>query len=181
MRLFRVHLWDPRARAGEPFSAGFIPPQQGYGRWDNPELYTLRYAARSPEGAIIESFGAHAVWRDDMFRTGAGDAVRALSTFEVPDDTVLADLADPALLLELGARVTDVSRREPRVTQRLAARLYASHRFDGIAWWSFFHPHESLVALFQPDEARVVTTAPLSLDTPEVVRAAELVVRSIER
>lgn len=181
MLVHRVHLWHADAKPSEPYSAEFIPPQQGYGRWDNPDLYTLRYLATSPEGAIIEAFGSHAIWREDMFRTGdSSHTIRALSTFDLPEDTVFADLSDPRLLIEYNVTVTEVVKRNPRATQRLAARLFQSHEFDGIAWWSYYQPSLTLIALFQPDEAQLVDTVPLSLDLSEVQEAARLVVRTIE-
>lgn len=176
---YRVHLWEPGAKPGAPYSAEFIPPQ-GYGRWDNPDLYRLRYLATSPEGAIAETFGSHATWTPAMLHAELKpDRTRALTVFEAAENPKLAELADPQTLLQYGVRVTDVVRRELRVTQLLAARLYDSGDYEGISWWSFYHPSISLVALFQPDSLRVVDTVPLSIDSAEMRAAASLIVREI--
>ena len=65
------------------------------------------------------------------------DRTRALTVFEAAETPRLAALADPQTLLQYGVRVTDVVRRELRVTQRLAARLYDSGDYEGISWWSY--------------------------------------------
>lgn len=183
MRLYRVHPWADGAADAEPYGPLFLPPGQGRGRWDNPDLYSLRYFAAAPSGAVAETFGSLARWSEEMFRVPRNpEAVRALSTYEVPEGTALAQLADPQVLcdLEVG-RVTDVIERNTRRTQRLAARVFELGDWDGISWWSYYHPSITLVATWDSARIRCVDTQVLSLDTDAVKDAAELIVRSVRR
>lgn len=181
MRLFRVHPWIEDSSPREPYGPLFIPPGQGYGRWDNPDLYQLRYFGTTPEGAIAETFGSLARWSDAMLRVPTSpEATRALSTYTLPDDMHLADLDDPEVLLELGVgAVTDVVGRQRRRTQRLAARIFESGDWGGIRWWSYYRPEISLVATWADDTLRCVGTSPLKVRDDAVVQAARLIVRSV--
>lgn len=181
MLLHRVHPWIPGAASTEPFGALYMPPGQGAGRWDNPDLYSLRYCATTAEGAVAESFGHLSTWSAGMFRVpGNDEAIRAISTYEFSGTTRLADLADPRVLQDLGVRrVTDVTERDKRRTQRLAARIFERDEWDGILWWSYYHPSITLSATWTSKGLDCVDTKPLSLQTAEVQAASQLIVRAI--
>lgn len=181
MRLFRIHPWIAGTRDTDPYGALFIPPGQGAGRWDNPDLYALRYFAHTPEGAVAETFGHLATWSTAMFRVpGNEEATRALSTYELPDAARLAELADPEVLHALGIRrVTEVTERNKRRTQRLAARLFDSGAWDGITWWSYYHPSITLSATWMTENVTCVSTQPLCLDDAAVQAASQLIVRAL--
>lgn len=181
MLLHRVHPWIEGTDPTEPYGALFVPPGQGSGRWDNPDLYTVRYLSTSPEGAIAETFGALAAWSPAMLRVPSHpDAVRALSTYEMPDTLRLADLDDPAQLVELGIpRVTDVVARNTRRTQRLAARIHERGTWDGISWWSFYHPSITLVATWRTEDIELRETSALDVGDAAVQDAARRLVREI--
>lgn len=183
MHLYRVHPWIPGTEPHEPYGAMYIPPGQGAGRWDNPDLYSLRYFSTTPEGAVAETFGALAAWSADMLSVPiAPDAVRALSTYELADDVRLADLDDPAELVSLGVRrVTEVVQRDKRRTQRLAAKIHESGAWDGISWWSYYHPSITLVAMWREDGIAATETAPLNVSGPDIAEAARLLVREVRR
>lgn len=109
---------------------------------------------------------------------GDPTAVRAVSTYSVPEGTRWADLADPAALTRLGVgRVTDVTRRDLRPTQRLAERIHASGEWDGIAWWSYHQPEIELAATWVERSLECQATDPLTITDDVVVEAAELIVR----
>lgn len=181
MLLYRVHPWIDGVEPSAPYGPLFIPPGQGAGHWDNPDLYTLRYFSTTPEGAIAETFGHLATWSSGMLLVpSSDDAVRALSTYEISDSTRLADLADPERLTALGIlRVTEVTERNKRRTQRQAARIYDQGTWDGIAWWSYHHPAITLVATWLEKGIRCTQTRPLSIEAPEITRASQLIVRTV--
>lgn len=181
MRLYRVHPWVDGAGPREPYGPLFIPPGQGYGRWDNPGLYQLRYFSSTPEGAIAETFGSLAQWSDEMFLVPANPrATKVLSTYTLTDAAPFADLADPAVLTELGvARVADVTARHLPRTRRLAARIFESGVWGGITWWSFDHPEITLMATWIDVGLVCEDTAPLTVQDDAVADAANLIVRSI--
>lgn len=183
MRLYRVHPWVDGVDPVEPYGALFTPPGQGAGRWDNPDLYSLRYFAATPAGAVAETFGALAQWSEGMLRVPArSDAVKALSIYEIPDFARLTDLADPEVLLSLDIhRVTDVIERNKRRTQRLAAGIYGSGDWEGISWWSYYHPTITLVATWLDEGIDVVETLPLDMTDDVMQQAAGLIVRVIRR
>lgn len=181
MLLYRVHPWIEGVDSTAPCGPLYIPPGQGAGRWDNPDLYALRCFSTTPVGAIAETFGHLATWSAGMLLVPGGDgAVRALSTYEIPDASRFADLADPDVLRELGVgRVTEVTERNKRRTQRLAATIYDRGSWEGISWWSYYHPSITLVATWLEDGISCTETRPLSVDAPEVVEAARLIVRTV--
>ena len=181
MRLYRVHPWDRQAKPEEPYGPLYVPPGQGFGRWDNPDLYELRYFSTTPEGAVAETFGALPTWSPAMLRfPGPPSLPRALSTYELPDDARIADLADTATLARLNVtRVTDVSQRDKRRTQRLAAAIFTTGDWDGISWWSYYHPTITLVATWRSDGLELIGTEELSCDHDAVRTAADLIVRRI--
>lgn len=181
MQLYRVHPWIDGVDPAAPDGALHIPPGQGAGRWDNPDLYALRYFATTPEGAVAETFGHLAIWSAGMLLVpSSGDAVRALSTYEIPDPVRLADLADPEVLTTLGIhRVTEVTERNKRRTQRRAAMIHDQGAWDGISWWSYYHPAITLVATWLQDGIRCTDTRPLSIDAPEIADAARQIVRAV--
>lgn len=183
MRLHRVHPWVEGAAPEEPYGALFIPPGQGSGRWDNPDLYELRYFSTTAEGAIAETFGALGTWSAQMLAVPSrSGAVRALSTYEIPDGSRLADLADPQELVDLRIpRVTHVVERNTRRTQRLAARMFEGGELDGITWWSYYHPSITLVATWLGEGVDHVSTVPLDIEDEAVREAAALIVRAIRR
>lgn len=181
MLLYRVHPWIDGVDPSAPYGPLFIPPGQGAGRWDNPDLYALRYFSTTADGAIAETFGHLAGWSSAMFTVpGPHDARRALSTYEFPDPIRLTDLADPEVLTGLGIRrVTDVIERSTRRTQRLAARIFEDGAWDGISWWSYYHPTVTLIATWRQADLRCTATRPLTLEDADVEGAARLIVRSL--
>nr|WP_271211167.1 RES domain-containing protein [Rhodococcus wratislaviensis]GLK36938.1 hypothetical protein GCM10017611_37970 [Rhodococcus wratislaviensis] len=97
-------------------------PQRG-GRIDHPD-YHVWYLSRLAEAACGESFGNLARWEASMleFPLLPGSR-RALGVFELPDDLRVLDLDDPAQLVRLGLRPTQVVARNLTVTQGWGHRI----------------------------------------------------------
>lgn len=139
MRLWRTVPLDRRAAATAPGGALWFPrEQQGYGRHDNPDLYGCLYVAEDAVSAVAEPLAA--------FRgTGALTAPMlvhlgrplALAALELPDDVVVVDLDDPAVLAAHALRPSRVANRDRTATQEIAADLYrAEDEAVGLRWWS---------------------------------------------
>jgi hypothetical protein len=174
--LWRVFPWDPAAAPGEPFSPGFVPPAQGSGRFDVPATPVL-YLAESPEHAVaekIQRFRGQELEPWDLTEFGR---TLALVPVELPPAAAsrVADLCDPATLLEYGIRPDQVAARSRETTRALAAGLHARGR-AGLRWWSSLCGEWHAVTLFLdrvPDGGlRWGEPDPLSLGHPAVREAA---------
>lgn len=178
--LWRVFPWDPDARAGDPFSPGFVPEPTGRGRFDLPaRLSGVVYLAESPAHALAEMIHP---WRgrsiDDRHLTRAGRRLAVVPVVEGPASAELADLCDPATLDRLDVAPDHVASRLRDRTQPIARRVWHSGA-AGLRWWSRFWGdwHTTVVfvrraeeretpLLFGPPEA-------LAIDSPAVEEAAE--------
>ena len=174
---WRVFPWDPEAADGKPYSAGWIPQAQGQGRFDRPQSASgVVYLAETPIHAVaemIQHYRGHAL--DDRDLAIAGHRL-ALARAEIPAELVarLADLCDPATLLELGIRPDETAAVSRRTTQSIADHIYRA-RFAGLRWWSALRGEWHTLVLF-PNRLRNLRPRfdppePLEL-THEAVRAA---------
>jgi len=183
MRLYRVFPHDPAARPGAPGHVDHTPPQ-GRGRWDNPERYVARYFAASPEGAVGEAFGNLAEWSPAMFEM-PGIGRRALAAFEAPEGLRRFDFDDARNLVRIGVRPSRVVARDTARTQRLAAELFESGEWDGVAWWSFHWPDWTNVMLWDAPEApapvELRSIERLDLGSPSVQEARAVLGRKLVR
>lgn len=171
--LFRVFGWSPDTPA-DPFR---VPrTRQGGGRHDDPERYTALYLAREAVGAVAEAIQA---FRGQELTAAAfvrPDGTRR--SLAVVDDTALpplVDLDDPAVLVERGLRPSGVATALRRVTQRIAGDAFDDGA-TGLSWWSTLEASWTNVTLFRERLAvlpNVVEAAPLTVDLPAVVEAAE--------
>lgn len=181
MLLHRVILFDDTAADGEAGSPTYLHRPQGASRWDNPAQYDAWYFSTSSEGAVGETFGNLAQWGSEMFAHPSG-LRRAIATYSIPDSLATFDFDDPANLLAIGMRPSQVVTRNTPYTQSRAAALFEEHRWAGVRWWSFHRPSWSNVMLWAaPGEApaRVESVAPLDLASPAVVDAARSLVRPL--
>lgn len=191
MLVYRVFFYDPSAKAGHSGHPQHLHRPQGKGRWDNPDLYDSWYLARSPEGAIGESFGNLERWSSAMFDTGTPGLRRALATFSVPDELAVFDFDDATNLRSIGMRPSEVVIRNTPVTQRRAAAVFGelgpdgSRRWQALQWWSYQHPRWTNLMLWSTAEApapiSLASVDPLALDSPAVVEAAEVLRRPLPR
>ncbi len=180
MKLYRVFPWDIDA-ADDEFGGALYAPPTNAGRIDNADLYSTLYLASHPEAAVAESLGRLRVWRHASFFRGGVQV--ALAAYELPDDTLIADLTSVAVLTKLGVqRAPDVVSRDREDTQSLARTLYGSGRYAGISWWSYYAPDWTCVALWDRVGLRLRDT-PIRLDEndPAVAVAADALPRQLFR
>ena len=177
MRLFRVFVAQAGARPRAPGHALHIPAhRQGRGRIDNPDLYSVLYAADSPVGAIAEVFGDLTVWTDLMFEAGAGH-VRALAEFQLDRERV-CDLDDPHELVARGLRPSRIITPDRETTRSWARALYEERRFAGARWWSRYDSRWATVGLWKTSRLKLVRVERLHRAHPAVEEAAETLART---
>jgi RES domain-containing protein len=175
--LWRVFPWDPRAPDGEPFSASFVPGSQGSGRFDVPATRVV-YLAESPGHAVaekIQRFRGQELEAFDLVEFGRTLALVAVEPSRAVRERV-ADLCDPATLLELGIRPDQVAARSRETTRAIAAALHARGR-SGLRWWSSMWGEWHAVTLFldrvEEGALRWSEPDPLALDHPALRDAAD--------
>ena len=178
--LFRVFPWLTGAKIAEPGGALHTPPQGG-GRIDNPGLYAVLYLGGDPAGAIAEAFGRFPEWTSAVFEGSPSlpGSVRALAQFRFPDDVPVCNLDDPAQLLALGLRPSDIVSRDYAVTRTWARRIHDRRRWKGLSWWSYYNPEWFSFGLWDIAGLRLEAVRPLSPEDPDVVEASKKIVRRI--
>jgi RES domain len=155
VQLFRVypHLDSATARdrPGHPLFADRA--LQGFGRFDNPDLYAALYVASTGSAAIGETFQSIRTWTADMLaHPMLPGSERRLATYLFDEDRhQLLDLDDAQTLVEYRLRPTDVVIRNRHVTQRLAAQVWDRHRFAGISLWSNVRPQWQVHVIWNID------------------------------
>lgn len=175
---WRVFPWDREARAGAPFSASWVPRAQGQGRFDRPHTGAgVVYLAETPVHAVaerIQHYRGQTLDDRDLFVSGYR---LALVRAEISADLFerLADLCDPATLLEMDIRPDETAAADRRTTQSIAARVYVA-RFVGLRWWSALRGEWHTLVLF-PDRVeglaiRFDVPEPLHLSHDAVVMAS---------
>ncbi|NLG55917.1 MAG: RES domain-containing protein [Rhodococcus sp.] len=184
MLVYRVFPYLASAHEGKPGHPLYSHSPQRGGRIDHPD-YHVWYVSRLAEAACGESFGNHTTWHDSMldFPLIPG-ARRALGVFELPDDLRILDLDDPAQLVRLGLRPTQVVTRNLAVTQAWGQRVWSEcdphthdRRWDAVSWWSYHRPVWTVLASWrQPDLVRVDD---LDFEHPAMIDAAKTLQRPI--
>jgi hypothetical protein len=179
VRLYRAFPWDTNAAADQPGGAFFCPTSE-QGRFDNHKIYRGLYLSRSAQGAVGERFGGYARWRPALFTDRQGRRF-SLATYELPDEIAIADLDSVDMLVAQDIkRVTQVATEDRSVTQPIAARIFASSTYVGLAWWSMLHADWSNVLLWSRSGLSLVDEPdPLSIGHRAVVTAAAQLPRPI--
>ena len=190
LQLFRCYPRVPGARKGKPGHWSYVPTPQLHGRWDNSDLYDSWYFSRTAIGAIAESFYNKRQWIPEVFLTPAGKP-RAIAEFRYSGPAPL-NLDDAHMLVELGARPSEVVVQDLGKTQSLARRIFercgeggvADTAAGGIEWWSSQLPSEVSVLLWgsdgqPPAGLELVGIQALSVDHPAVVEAASRLYRTL--
>lgn len=190
MLVYRVFFYNPTAKPGQSGHPEYLHKPQGRGRWDNADLYDSWYLAKSPEGAIGETFGDLDRWTPGMFTTGMVDLRRTLATFSVPDDLAVFDFDDPTNLQRISMRPSEVVIRNRPALQRRAAVLFDETNSDGsrawqaLQWWSYHHPRWTNLMLWStgPAPAPLILkdVTDLTIATPAVVDAADVLRRPLK-
>jgi hypothetical protein len=178
LALHRVFPWDERAPAGLPFSPSYVPARQGSGRFDLADGAVL-YLGESPEhpvGEVLQGFRGRPFRESALRRFGHP---LALVRVEVPDDLAagIVDLDDPARLVALFLRPSDVASDDRSRTREIAARLH-ERGATGLRWWSKLSGdwHSVVLFLARAPVARLAIGAPelLTPRHPAVVAACRL-------
>jgi hypothetical protein len=179
--LYRVLPYLHDAERGEPGHPLHVPPSIGAGRIDNPERYDVLYVGDNPACAVAEAFGWAPRWTAGLLRgpPALPGSMRALVTYELPDDTAICDLDDADRLVELALRPSRVVTRDRAVTQAWALDLFARGEFVGARWWSYYDPEWGSLGLWAPAQLTVAHVAPLTVDHPALLDAAAAIVRVI--
>jgi hypothetical protein len=146
--LWRVFPWDAEAPAGSPFSPDAIPIGQGSGRFDIPDLTSVRYFAETPEHAVAEVIQG---LRNQSL--DAADLIRvyplALTTATLPTFVAasIVDLCDPQALLRVGVRPDELASTDTTVSQAVARAVFRT-KAAGFRWWSALSGDWHTVVLF---------------------------------
>lgn len=161
--LWRVFPWDQGAAPGAPYSASFVPPRQGAGRFDLPDAAVL-YLAESPEHAVAERIQG---WRGQQLEPfDLTDGVHPLAlvavTLPASVGAALADCCDPAVLVQLGVRPDELASRDLARTRAIAL-VIGERGHTGLRWWSSLGGDWHTVVLFMDR----VETAGLTWGEPE--------------
>jgi hypothetical protein len=132
------------------------------------------YFSDKAEGAVGEAFGNFAEWSEDLF---AGPPIlpasrRSLGIYELDEEASILDLNDPAVLLRLGLRPSDVVARVRQTSQAWALRVYQEGKWAGIKWWSRWEPSWGSFALWDVTRLRVHDVMRLSRDHLAVAQAS---------
>ncbi|HZT84016.1 MAG TPA: RES domain-containing protein [Gaiellaceae bacterium] len=178
MILHRCFAWNERARPDRPDGALWFPrPYQGDGRHDNVDLYGCLYLSEQAISCIVEQlarFRGQRLLPALLRRRGLS---LALAELELPDDAVLVDLDDPAVLRRERLRPSRVATRAREVTQPQARALYERHAgAAGLRWWSTFEAQWLNVTVFDRAAAdlRLVSVRKLAVEDAEIVAAADV-------
>jgi hypothetical protein len=137
--LWRVFPWDPRARAGGPYSPAYLPAQSGQGRFDLPLQGTASswYFAETPEHAVgekIQDLRGQSLMDEFLLERGYR---LALCSVELSDGVPIADFCISSHLMERDVLPDRLAYRDRDVTRAIVRRLReADPHLAGFRWWS---------------------------------------------
>jgi hypothetical protein len=175
--LHRCLAWNERAAPAAPDGALWFPrPYQGEGRHDNPAVYGCLYLSEQPLSCVVEQLARFRGQRLTAPLLRRRGRPLALAQLEVPDDTELVDLDEPAVLRRKRLRPSRVATRERGVTQPQALALHEEHGDAlGLRWWSTFEAQWLNVTLFDraASALRLVSVRALDIADDEIAAAAE--------
>ena len=181
MLLYRVFPHHAAASLGEPGHPLYVHPDQGRGRWDNPDVYSAIYTAGSPSGAIGETFAGLSTWSGAMlpFPSVPG-SVRALGVYGLEEEAnALLDLDDARMLLQRGLRPTDVVIRNRPRTQAIARAVHAEAAWAGMSWWSMHRPQWTLYVIWIPELLSVERVEPIA-GHPALLDSSRLLAKYVD-
>ena len=184
--VWRVFPWEPRARAGAPFSPSWLPPQSGHGRFDLPRRLGASswYFAETPEHAVaerIQDLRNRRLFEETLFEHGHRLALVAV---ELKVDVAPVDLCDPVVLAQRGIAPDRLAYRDRDVTRRIAAALHEDQSVPGLRWWSAFFGEWHTIALYSDrlEAGEIVFGEPeaLQLRSPAVLAATAALAIELE-
>jgi hypothetical protein len=174
---WRCFPWDPGAAPGAPFSPDYLQAGQTTGRFDLGDHPSVRYLAGSEAhaiGEVIQGFRGATLTPAHLKRHGWP---LALAAFEVPCSIIekVADLGDPAVLLELERRPEELAHHDRVVTQGIARQVHDAG-YAGLRWWSALTGAWTSTVLFadrvSADDLTISLPVPITLKSASVVEAA---------
>jgi len=176
--LHRCLAWNERAAPDRPDGAVWFPRlYQGEGRHDNPLVYGCLYLSEQPLSCVVEQLARFRGQRLTPALLRRRGLPLALAELELPDDTQLVDLDEPAVLRRERLRPSRVATRKRTVTQPQALALHEKHAdAAGLRWWSTFEAQWLNVTLFDrvASRLRLVSVRALDVGDDEIAAAADL-------
>jgi len=176
--LHRCLAWNERAAPDGPDGALWFPlPYQGEGRHDNPAVYACLYLSEESLSCVVEQLARFRGQRLTAALLRRRGLPLALAKLELPDDSQLVDLDEPAVLRRERLRPSRVATRAREITQPQALVLHDRHRDAlGLRWWSTFEAQWLNVTLFDRAASvlRLVSVRALEVVDEEIVAAAEV-------
>jgi hypothetical protein len=176
LRLWRVFPWDPAAPDGQPFSPGFITPEQVDGRYDLGGQPLVLNLAESPAHAVAEQIQeCHGQRLEDSDLSENGRPLAVVEVTVAIGPHSLADLCDPLELSRYHCRPDELMSRDVACTQSISRRL---HEFGltGFRVWSALKGDWHCTILFMDRMSNEALAfgepAMLTLEHPAVVEAA---------
>jgi hypothetical protein len=156
-------------------------PHQGGGRIDNPSTYSVLYLSDAASGAIAEAFGRFPEWTEAILEglPSLPGSSRALACFRLHEDTTVCDLDDPARLIQLDLRPSDVVSRDYARTRAWALRIHRQKKWAGIRWWSYYDAQWASYGLWSFEGLVLEEVRTLRLDESAVVEASRTISRRI--
>lgn len=160
------------------YGTGSLPPSAS----DGPTTLVFRPTKMLGNG---ETFGNLSPWDRSMLEfPQIPGGRRALGVYQLPDDLRVLDLDDPAQLVRLGLRPTQIVVRNLAVTQAWGHRIWSEadphsgdHQWQAVSWWSYHHPVWTVLASWLRPE--VVRVEPLDVAHPALLDAANALRRII--
>jgi hypothetical protein len=178
--VYRVLPHREDATEGNPGHPLYVHPEQGYGRWDNAELYRVLYVATTATGAVGEAFAHLSHWSQAMLLSATAGSRRRLATYQFDEQAHrLLDLDDARTLLDRGLRPTDIVKRNRVRTQQIARDIFGESAWAGLSWWSMHRAEWTLHALWNFDDIEVQGVAELR-GHPGLVEAARLLAKGVD-
>jgi RES domain len=176
--LHRCLAWNERAAPDAPDGALWFPrPYQGEGRHDNPGVYGCLYLSEQPLSCVVEQLGRFRGQRLTPALLVRRGLPLALAELELPDDTPLVDLDEPAVLRRERLRPSRVATRDRAVTQPQGLALHEKHAdAAGLRWWSTFESQWLNVTLFDraAPSLRLGSVRALEVGDDAITAAAEV-------
>jgi len=178
--LFRIFPFLPDAPAKAPGGAIYVPSQGG-GRLDNPDVYSVFYASDAAAGALAEAFGRFPEWTPAILEGSPSlpRSRRAIARYRLDAKAAVCDLDDPARLLELGLRPSNVVSRDYTRTREWARGVHGQGQWAGIRWWSYYDSRWSTFGLWDTGALSLVEVRPLTLDDAALLEAGRTICRRV--
>ena len=180
--LYRVFPYLAASAQDEPGGPLYIPPQSG-GRLDNAGAYAVLYLSDAAAGAIAEAFGRFPEWTSAILEGSPGlpGSARAIARFELPENSAICNLDDPAQLAALGLRPSDVVSRDYARSRAWARRIYEQGKWIGLRWWSYYDPQWTSFGLWNIKRLALQEVKLLRLDDASLRDAGRTIARRILR